>query len=126
MIRSLIAEMYGGKIDDEEDFQYLSKLVNDIMTPAAYEENFNIVKDIQPVSSKDSETSGLILPSGTGWNKFMDWTNSLPEREPPTYLGLPANAEKLLLVEQAREMTANLRLIMHILDEGEQVMAEAI
>jgi len=118
--------MYGGKIDDEGDFQRLGKLVSDVMTPAAYEENFNIVKDIQPPGSQDGETGGLVLPGGTGWKEFMEWTNSLPEREPPTYLGLPADAEKLLLVERAKEMTANLRLVMNILDEGEQVMAEAI
>ena len=55
----------------------------------------------------------------------MDWVNRLPEREPPTYLGLPANAEKLLLVGQAKEMIGNLRLILDMLDEGEQIMAEA-
>jgi dynein heavy chain 1 len=41
----------------------------------------------------------------------------LPEREPPTYLGLPGNAEKMLLVAQARKMVADLKLIVGILDE---------
>ena len=68
---------------------------------------------------------GLELPSSTGWREFMGWVNDLPEREPPTYLGLPANAEKLLLVGQAKEMVGNLKLIMNMLDEGEHVMAEA-
>ena len=51
--------------------------------------------------------------------------NDLPEREPPTYLGLPANAEKLLLVGQAKEMVGNLKRVVEMLDEGEQMMAEA-
>jgi dynein heavy chain 1 len=55
----------------------------------------------------------------------MGWVNDLPEREPPTYLGLPANAEKLLLVGQANNMVGGLKRVLDMLDEGEQVMAEA-
>jgi dynein heavy chain 1 len=55
----------------------------------------------------------------------MGWVNDLPEREPPTYLGLPANAEKLLLVGQANDMVGGLKRVLDMLDEGEQVMAEA-
>lgn len=115
MLCTLMTEMYGGKIDDESDFNTLRALVESVMMPAAFDESFHIVKD-----------AGLTLPTTTGWQDFMKWVNALPEREPPTYLGLPANAEKLLLVGQAREMVGNLRLIMNMLDEGEQIMAEAV
>jgi dynein heavy chain 1 len=94
MITTLITEMYGGKIDDEADWRILASIVQECMTPAAFEDNFKIVND-------------------------------LPEREPPTYLGLPANAEKLLLVGQAKEMVGNLKKVVEMLDEGEQIMAEA-
>jgi dynein heavy chain 1 len=114
MLRILITEMYGGKIDDADDFRILSGLVDDCITPAAFEDNFQIVK-----------SEGLALPSATGWKDFMGWVNDLPEREPPTYLGLPANAEKLLLVGQAKEMVGNLKRVVEMLDEGEQIMAEA-
>jgi dynein heavy chain 1 len=57
--------------------------------------------------------------------EFMSWVNKLPEREPPTYLGLPANAEKLLLVGHGKKMIENLAKITELLDEGEQMMAEA-
>ncbi|KAL5116500.1 dynein heavy chain [Pleosporales sp. CAS-2024a] len=114
MIRTLITEMYGGKIDDADDFGVLGSLVDDCMTPAAFEDGFQIVK-----------SDGLELPSATGWKDFMGWVNDLPEREPPTYLGLPANAEKLLLVGQAKEMVGNLKRVVEMLDEGEHMMAEA-
>lgn len=118
MIRTLITEMYGGKIDDEADFRTLASLVEQCMTPAAFEDNFKIVPDTEL-------SQGLELPSATGWKDFMGWVNDLPEREPPTYLGLPANAEKLLLVGQAQRMVANLKKVVGMLDEGEHVMAEA-
>lgn len=117
MLRTLITEMYGGKIDDEGDFRALNELVTRIMTPAAFEEGHAIVKD-------ESAIGPLTLPSGTQWKDFMEWIRVLPEREPPTYLGLPANAEKLLLVGQAKDMISDLGLIMNMLDEGEQLMAE--
>jgi dynein heavy chain 1 len=109
--------MYGGKIDNEGDFRILASLVDACMTPAAFEDGFQIVKDTE-------HAQGLMLPSATGWKDFMGWVNELPEREPPTYLGLPANAEKLLLVGQAREMVGNLKRVVEMLEEGEQIMAE--
>ncbi|KAF1993187.1 dynein heavy chain [Amniculicola lignicola CBS 123094] len=118
ILRTLITEMYGGKIDDEADFNTLASLVDTCMTPLAFEDNFKIVKDSE-------HGVGLELPSSTHWKGFQTWVDDLPEREPPTYLGLPANAEKLLLVGQAESMCGNLRRVVEMLDEGEQVMAEA-
>lgn len=118
MLRTLMTEMYGGKIDDEADWRVLASLVEQCMTPAAFEDNFLIV---EPTDG----SAGLELPVTTGWKDFMRWVDDLPEREPPTYLGLPANAEKLLLVGQAREMVDGLKKVLDMLDEGDQVMAEA-
>jgi dynein heavy chain 1, cytosolic len=118
MLRTLVTEMYGGKIDDESDWRTLASLVDAVLTPAAFEDGFQIVKATE-------QSAGLELPSTTGWKEFMGWVDELPEREPPTYLGLPANAEKLLLVGQAERMVANLSRVVDMLDEGEQIMAEA-
>lgn len=129
MIRTLIIETYGGKIDDEGDFARLTSLVNQILTPAAYEIGHKLVEGVagSGILSGDEETGdgSLTVPSGTGLKEFMEWINRLPEREPPTYLGLPANAEKLLLVGLGRSMIGNLGKISEILDEGEAVMGEA-
>jgi len=115
IIRTLIAETYGGKIDDEDDFNQLKSLVNAFFTPDAYNADFKLV---------DTE-SPLYVPEGIGMNEFLHWVNKLPEREPPTYLGLPANAEKLLLVDHGKTMIRNLGTISNMLEEGEQAMAEA-
>ena len=115
MIRTLIIETYGGKIDDEGDFARLTQLVNSFLTPAAYDIGHKLV---------EGEEGSLVVPSGTSLKEFMDWIQKLPEREPPTYLGLPANAEKLLLVGQGLTMISNLGKITEMLDEGE-MLAEA-
>jgi dynein heavy chain 1 len=125
MIRTLIVETYGGKIDDEGDFTRLTQLVNSFLTPSAYDIGHKLVEGLVGSGLNDIDDGTLVVPSGTSLKDFMDWIQKLPEREPPTYLGLPANAEKLLLVGQGSSMIRNLGKITKMLDEGEQIMAEA-
>jgi len=125
MIRTLVVETYGGKIDDEGDFSMLRQLVETFLTPAAYEIGHKLVEGVAGSGLDDLNDGTLVVPSGTSLADFMNWIHKLPEREPPTYLGLPANAEKLLLVGQGRSMIQNLGTITELLDEGEQIMAEA-
>jgi dynein heavy chain 1 len=73
------------------------------------------VRGLRPAGAADAGT--LILPEGTQWKDFGDWVQALPEREPPTYLGLPADAERLLLIGRAKGMMEDLRRISGILDE---------
>lgn len=115
MIRTLVTETYGGKIDDEEDFSKLRSLVDGFFTPEAFNSDFKLVETETP----------LLVPEGVGMPEFMQWVNDLPEREPPTYLGLPGNAEKLLLVDHGKVMIRNLETVTSMLEEGEHVMAEA-
>ncbi|KAF7560337.1 hypothetical protein G7046_g3815 [Stylonectria norvegica] len=115
MLRYMVTETYGGKIDDEGDFALLSQLVTTFLTPAAYEVDHKLV---------EGPDGGLLVPSGTSIHDFMGWIQKLPEREPPTYLGLPANAEKLLLSNQGRSLIANLRKVTELLDEGESLVTE--
>jgi dynein heavy chain 1 len=96
----------------------LRNLVDTFLTPAAFEEDHKLVPGVE-------DGDALVLPSSTSLKDFMAWVNRLPEREPPTYLGLPANAEKLLLVGYGKRMIANLSKITTLLDEGEQLMVEA-
>lgn len=127
LIRTLITETYGGKIDNEGDWKQLSELVNTFLTPEAFEDDHKLVKGA-PRNDAEVYTEGdgsLTVPEGNEMKDFMEWVNRLPEREPPTYLGLPANAEKLLLVGHGRDTIANLARITEILDESEQLSAEA-
>jgi len=122
MIRTLVVETYGGKIDDEGDFSRLTQLVNSFLTPSAYDIGHKLVDG---VAGSNLDDAGLVVPGGTSLKEFMEWIQKLPEREPPNYLGLPANAEKLLLVGQGRSMIQNLGKITELLDESEQIMAAA-
>jgi len=123
MIRYLVTETYGGKIDDEGDFKMLGQLVHTFLTPSAYDIGHKLVEG--GAQGEGDVTQDLAVPSGTSIQEFMGWIHKLPEREPPTYLGLPANAEKLLLVGLGRSLIGNLKKVTDLLDEGEQLMTEA-
>ncbi|KAL1836345.1 hypothetical protein VTJ49DRAFT_5263 [Mycothermus thermophilus] len=135
MIRHLVTETYGGKIDDDGDFGILRKLVEGVLTPAAFDIGHRLVSaggaggtTGAAAGGDDEEEVGageLVVPSGTSLQEFMGWIQKLPEREPPTYLGLPANAEKLLLVGLGKSLIGNLKKVTDLLDEGEALMAEA-
>ncbi|KAI9703864.1 MAG: hypothetical protein M1836_007636 [Candelina mexicana] len=125
MIRTLVTETYGGKVDDESDFRRLSELVRNFFTPAAFESEHNLVANISDMGKLAEGDQSLIAPDGIGMKDFMEWVDRLPEREPPTFLGLPANAEKLLLVGHGKDLIGNWARITNLLDEGEQLMAEA-
>lgn len=120
MIRYLVTETYGGKIDDEADFRVLDGLVHTFLTPAAFDIGHKLV-----TASEQAGEGELVVPSGTSLQEFMGWIQKLPEREPPTYLGLPANAEKLLLVGLGTSLIGNVKKVTDLLDEGEALMAEA-
>ena len=116
--------MYGGKVDDEADFQTLRALIYQIMTPAAFESGHYIVKITEPELEADDGNQGLLFTAETSWEALIRWIDDLPEREPPTYLGLPPNAEKILLVEEAKGIIKSLRLILGLLDEGDHLIAD--
>ncbi|KAL9108457.1 MAG: hypothetical protein Q9227_006791 [Pyrenula ochraceoflavens] len=113
LLRTLISEMYGGKIDNEADFKALRGIIDPVLTASAFENDYALV----PKQGEDSP--GLNVPGGTTMPDFMAWVDRLPEREPPTYLGLPANAEKVLLTGQGRSVVGNVARIAGFLAEME-------
>ena len=125
VIRRLVVETYGGKIDNEADFAELSSLVSHILTLDAFDDDYKLVAGGQIRQGDDclaENDGGLLVPTGTRMVDFVEWVGRLPEREPPTYLGLPANAEKLLLVGHGQTTIENVARITGILEEGEQLV----
>lgn len=126
IIRRLVVETYGGKVDDEADFAELSSLVNRVLTVDAFDDDYKLVAGSQSRQGDDlaDDDGGLLVPTGTRMVDFVEWVDRLPEREPPTYLGLPANAEKLLLVGHGQTTIENVARITEILEEGDQLVEE--
>ncbi|KAI9815391.1 MAG: hypothetical protein M1826_002067 [Phylliscum demangeonii] len=132
LIRVLVHNSYGGKIDDDRDQGTLRTLIDHILNVAAFEHGYQLVPalaDSTPMTAIGlgrATDEGLTVPEATGIGDYLDWVHALPEREAPTYLGLPAHAERLLLEDHGRSTIRKVRLIRHLLDEGEQLMAEPV
>ena len=118
LIRTLVMEMYGGKIDDEGDFNLLGDIVTRVFDPAAYENEHELVSNV------DGGGESLKVPQGTTIKDFLSWVNRLPEREPPGYLGLPENADKVLLVGQGQKVVRDLSRVVDLLEESEEVQEQ--
>ena len=113
MIRALITEISGCKIDDEGNLQQLTNLVKSVLTQMLSTPTSNW---LTPTSLSTSLKVSVCRTSCNG--------STRSQREPPTYLGLPANAEKLLLVGHGKGMIGNLGTITDMVEEGERVAAQ--
>lgn len=93
-IRTILAiAIYGGKIDEQEDVGVLERLISQTLSPVLFEAD-SILVTTEP---------NLSLPDGSSMELFREWITSLPEHEPPTWLGLPRDAEGLLRKSQGDE-----------------------
>ncbi|KAJ3389103.1 hypothetical protein HDU92_001163 [Lobulomyces angularis] len=113
-LRTLIREtVYGGKIDNEFDQKVLDSFVNVLFTPESYEINFNLVDAVDSYEN-------LLIPEGTKMTQFIEWVKKLPDRQPPHWLGLPSNAEKVLAASKGRQMLLKVRKMSSLsLEEDE-------
>ena len=102
-LQELMAQsIYGGRIDNETDQRLLVSFVRSFFVEQAYEANFALV-----TADKASDTSAVIVPEGNSREKFLDWVAKLPDVQSPVWLGLPANAEMVLLASRAKQMVIN-------------------
>lgn len=118
-IRSLLKQsIYGGRIDNEYDQHLLNSFVNSLFRPECYDIDFELVK-----GNGENEKS-IVVPDGTKMDQFLDWVGKLPDREPPTWLGLPSNAERVLLTLKANKMLSKVRKMKSLSDDDETAYAQ--
>lgn len=87
-LRTLIKQaVYGGRVDSDFDQRVIDAFVDQIFTSRAYEADFKLV---------EHEVAGLRIPEGTSIAQFVEWVESLPEKEPLAWLNLPKTAEALV------------------------------
>lgn len=56
-----------------------------------------------PLIKDDASSFVVPMPQDTTKNKYIEWVKHLPPNEKPTWLGLPDNAEKVLLISEGNE-----------------------
>ncbi|KAG2123592.1 dynein heavy chain and region D6 of dynein motor-domain-containing protein [Suillus clintonianus] len=112
-LRTLIKQsVYGGRVDSDFDQRILDAFVDKLFTPAAYNVDFDLVPTI-------GGDHALQAPDGTKLEHFMTWVQRLPDREPPAWLSLPPNAERVIAVAQGNELLGKLRKMRTLTDDDE-------
>jgi dynein heavy chain 1 len=87
-LRTLVKQaVYGGRVDSDYDQRVVDAFVDSIFTAKAYDPDFALV-------------DGLVAPDGSQMSQFVQWVQTLPEREPPAWLGLPSSAESLIAIAE--------------------------
>ncbi|KAJ1758266.1 dynein heavy chain, partial [Coemansia sp. RSA 2523] len=107
--------IYGGRIDSDFDHRVLRVFIDRWFCADAYNADFALVND-------DCVVRG---PDGTSHEEFVAWCHELPEHEPPVWLGLPPNAETLVLVQKGQEFVADVRRLRSLMDDDDDDDVEA-
>ncbi|XP_023254112.1 cytoplasmic dynein 1 heavy chain 1-like [Seriola lalandi dorsalis] len=85
--------IYGGRIDNEFDQRLLITFLDRIFTKGSFDSEFKLALKVD--GHKD-----IKMPDGIRREEFMHWVEMLPDTQTPSWLGLPSNAEKVLLTTQ--------------------------
>merc|ERR1712242_531 len=116
-IRTLLSDcIYGGKIDNEFDQRLLSSFLEKLFVSKSFDGDFNLVSG---VSIGDTETN-IKMPDGIRRDQFLTWVEQLEDKTSPDWLGLPNNAERVLLAQRGHDLVINL-LKMQQLDEDDEL-----
>lgn len=60
------------------------------------------LKSSYPLIKDDVASLMIPMPQDAAKTKYIEWVKELPSNEKPTWLGLPDNAEKVLLISQGK------------------------
>ncbi|KAG5439721.1 hypothetical protein PCANB_000003 [Pneumocystis canis] len=106
-IRLLLCDsIYGAKIDSDNDLELLHKMTQNIFVYQSFDLDYELVE------------KNLTIPDCLRREEFLNWIQNLPQRESPTWLGLPENSEKIIFLSQGKEMLDNIRIIINSLKKN--------
>ncbi|XP_050563736.1 dynein heavy chain, cytoplasmic isoform X2 [Spodoptera frugiperda] len=108
--------IYGGKIDNSFDQRLLHSFLCKLFTPKSFEADFALVANVDGASGNQRH---ITMPDGNRRDHFLKWIEDLSDRQTPSWLGLPNNAEKVLLTNQGSDLVSKLLKMQQLEDEEE-------
>jgi dynein heavy chain 1 len=103
--------IYGGRIDNTFDQARLAAFVRHLFTAKAYDTDFalsNAYEEVKGEEGKGKFKPLVKIPDCTNYEGFKAWINNMEDFKTPELLGLPSNAELMLLTKQGRHITDEL------------------
>ncbi|XP_069694728.1 dynein heavy chain, cytoplasmic isoform X3 [Periplaneta americana] len=111
--------IYGGKIDNDFDQRLLASFLAKLFTPRSFEADFALVANVDGVAGGPGGQRHITMPDGTRRDHFLHWIESLADRQTPSWLGLPNNAEKVLLTTRGTDLVSKLLKMQQLEDDDE-------
>ncbi|XP_049780046.1 dynein heavy chain, cytoplasmic isoform X3 [Schistocerca cancellata] len=111
--------IYGGKIDNDYDQRLLSSFLAKLFTARSFEADFALVANVDGVAGGPGGQRHITMPDGTRRDHFLHWIESLADRQTPSWLGLPNNAEKVLLTTRGTDLVSKLLKMQQLEDDDE-------
>lgn len=70
----------------------------------------------------EKSSKSITMPDGIRRDQFLHWVNQLPEKQTPSWLGLPDSAEKVLLTNQGSVMVSKLLKLQLLEDDDDEIV----
>lgn len=115
LVTLLSQSIYGGKIDNDFDQRLLSSFLSKLFTAHSFEADFALVANVDASNGQRHIT----MPDGTRRDHFLKWIEGLTDRQTPSWLGLPNNAEKVLLTTRGTDLISKLLKMQQLEDDDE-------
>ncbi|CAM6031851.1 unnamed protein product, partial [Sphagnum compactum] len=119
LVTLLSQSIYGGKIDNDFDQRLLSSFLHKLFTPRSFEADFALVANVDGVAGGPNGQRHITMPDGTRRDEFLKWIETLADRQTPSWLGLPNNAEKVLLTTRGTDLISELLKMQQLEDDDE-------
>jgi dynein heavy chain 1 len=103
-LRTLLGQfVYGGRVDNSFDLRLLDSFLEQLFTEQSFNADFPLFRASRP------DQPVLTIPENAAKKShFLKWIDALPSTESPTWLGLPENAEVLLLTKKGQSVLRKL------------------
>lgn len=114
-VQTLFGEcIYGGKVDNIFDHRLLKSFLRKFFSNRSFDSNFALVE-----SCIDSQ-SRILVPEGIRRDEFLAWVESLDQSsQSPSWLGLPPNAQRVIMLNLGQEIIRKLLRLQALEDEDE-------
>lgn len=80
----------------------MDSFLDKLFTPKLFEHDYVLIDDI------DGSSHSLHAPEETTRDGILSWVNAIKSAQLPNWIGLPNNAEKVLLTVRGQELLRNL------------------
>merc|ERR1712123_4612 len=92
-------------MDNPFDQRLLDTFLAKLFRPATFEDSFVL-------ATPEGGVAPIQVPDGTKVQSYKDWIQQLPQLQKPSFMGLPDNAETVLLTAKGRDLIRKVLLGM--------------